>query len=57
MIVLCFGTFTLCSSPFMLTRITFSRVPIIGGKELDLHHLFVEVTSRGGLEKVERIFS
>ncbi|XXG78785.1 hypothetical protein AAC387_Pa08g2652 [Persea americana] len=27
-------------------------VPIIGGKELDLHHLFVEVTSRGGLEKV-----
>lgn len=33
--------------------ITFSRVPIIGGKELDLHHLFVEVTSRGGLEKVE----
>lgn len=56
MIVLCFGTFTLCSSPFMLTRITFFRVPIIGGKELDLHHLFVEVTSRGGLEKVERIF-
>ncbi|RWR87210.1 high mobility group B protein 15-like protein isoform X1 [Cinnamomum micranthum f. kanehirae] len=38
--------------PSMLTRITFSRVPIIGGKELDLHHLFVEVTSRGGLEKV-----
>ncbi|KAL6002787.1 hypothetical protein ACLOJK_023009 [Asimina triloba] len=26
-------------------------VPIIGGKELDLHRLFVEVTSRGGLEK------
>lgn len=28
------------------------RIPIIGGKELDLHRLFVEVTSRGGLEKV-----
>ncbi|WOL05984.1 high mobility group B protein 9-like [Canna indica] len=27
-------------------------VPIIGGKGLDLHRLFVEVTSRGGLEKV-----
>lgn len=27
-------------------------VPIIGGKELDLHRLFVEVTSRGGLQKV-----
>ncbi|GKV28694.1 hypothetical protein SLEP1_g37711 [Rubroshorea leprosula] len=29
-------------------------IPIIGGKELDLHRLFVEVTSRGGLEKVVR---
>ncbi|OVA01388.1 ARID/BRIGHT DNA-binding domain [Macleaya cordata] len=27
-------------------------VPTIGGKALDLHQLFVEVTSRGGLEKV-----
>ncbi|KAG6475803.1 hypothetical protein ZIOFF_065032 [Zingiber officinale] len=27
-------------------------VPIIGGKGLDLHRLFVEVTSRGGIEKV-----
>ncbi|KAG6520477.1 hypothetical protein ZIOFF_017533 [Zingiber officinale] len=27
-------------------------VPIIGGKGLDLHLLFVEVTSRGGIEKV-----
>ncbi|MCH98791.1 high mobility group B protein 10-like [Trifolium medium] len=27
-------------------------VPTIGGKPLDLHHLFVEVTSRGGIEKV-----
>ncbi|KAJ8491929.1 hypothetical protein OPV22_013650 [Ensete ventricosum] len=27
-------------------------VPIIGGKDLDLHRLFVEVTSRGGIEKV-----
>ncbi|CAA6659799.1 unnamed protein product [Spirodela intermedia] len=26
-------------------------VPTIGGKELDLHRLFVEVTSRGGIEK------
>ncbi|KAF8409822.1 hypothetical protein HHK36_005901 [Tetracentron sinense] len=29
-------------------------VPTIGGKPLDLHRLFVEVTSRGGLEKVIR---
>ncbi|GAA0138539.1 hypothetical protein LIER_00266 [Lithospermum erythrorhizon] len=28
------------------------KVPIIGGKPVDLHHLFVEVTSRGGIEKV-----
>ncbi|KAI3408427.1 uncharacterized protein J3R85_020263 [Psidium guajava] len=27
-------------------------IPIIGGKELDLHRLFVEVTSRGGIEKI-----
>lgn len=27
-------------------------IPIIGGRELDLHRLFVEVTSRGGLEKI-----
>ncbi|KAJ4826765.1 hypothetical protein Tsubulata_001952 [Turnera subulata] len=27
-------------------------VPTVGGKALDLHHLFVEVTSRGGIEKV-----
>ncbi|OVA03641.1 ARID/BRIGHT DNA-binding domain [Macleaya cordata] len=29
-------------------------IPIIGGNELDLHRLFVEVTSRGGIEKVIR---
>ncbi|KAK8506269.1 hypothetical protein V6N13_100320 [Hibiscus sabdariffa] len=29
-------------------------IPIIGGKELDLHRLFVEVTSRGGIEKLVR---
>lgn len=28
------------------------KIPTIGGKPLDLHHLFVEVTSRGGIEKV-----
>ncbi|KAJ3697400.1 hypothetical protein LUZ61_001105 [Rhynchospora tenuis] len=27
-------------------------IPIIGGKDLDLHKLFREVTSRGGIEKV-----
>ncbi|KAL1323212.1 hypothetical protein HN51_068278 [Arachis hypogaea] len=27
-------------------------IPIIGGKELDLFHLFIEVTSRGGIEKI-----
>ncbi|KAK4266524.1 hypothetical protein QN277_027427 [Acacia crassicarpa] len=29
-------------------------IPIIGGKELDLHQLFLEVTSRGGIEKIIR---
>ncbi|KAK9288775.1 hypothetical protein L1049_017239 [Liquidambar formosana] len=29
-------------------------IPIVGGKELDLHRLFVEVTSRGGIEKIIR---
>ncbi|WCJ33199.1 HMG (high mobility group) box protein with ARID/BRIGHT DNA-binding domain [Euphorbia peplus] len=29
-------------------------IPIIGGRELDLHRLFVEVTSRGGFEKIIR---
>uniref|UniRef100_A0ACD5ZLW7 Uncharacterized protein n=1 Tax=Avena sativa TaxID=4498 RepID=A0ACD5ZLW7_AVESA len=29
------------------------RVPIIGGKDLDLHQLFKEVTSRGGIDKVK----
>ncbi|KAL9321589.1 hypothetical protein ACSQ67_009642 [Phaseolus vulgaris] len=28
------------------------KVVIVGGKSLDLHRLFVEVTSRGGIEKV-----
>ncbi|XP_072976532.1 high mobility group B protein 9 [Typha angustifolia] len=27
-------------------------IPVIGGKDLDLHLLYVEVTKRGGLEKV-----
>ncbi|XP_058180933.1 high mobility group B protein 15 isoform X2 [Rhododendron vialii] len=29
-------------------------IPIIGGKDLDLHRLFVEVTARGGIEKIVR---
>ncbi|PSS23975.1 High mobility group B protein, partial [Actinidia chinensis var. chinensis] len=29
-------------------------IPIIGGKDLDLHRLFVEVTSRGGILKIIR---
>nr|GEW47552.1 high mobility group B protein 15-like [Tanacetum cinerariifolium] len=28
------------------------RIPIVGGTDLDLHRLFVEVTSRGGIKKV-----
>ncbi|KAI8557385.1 hypothetical protein RHMOL_Rhmol04G0006900 [Rhododendron molle] len=30
------------------------KVPTIGGRALDLHRLFLEVTSRGGIEKVIR---
>ncbi|KAL8172255.1 hypothetical protein V2J09_024059 [Rumex salicifolius] len=29
-------------------------IPIIGGRDLDLHKLFVEVTTRGGIEKILR---
>ncbi|KAK9077634.1 hypothetical protein SSX86_005971 [Deinandra increscens subsp. villosa] len=28
------------------------RIPVIGGSSLDLHRLFIEVTSRGGIEKI-----
>ncbi|XP_057765359.1 high mobility group B protein 10 [Salvia miltiorrhiza] len=28
------------------------RIPTVGGSSLDLHRLFIEVTSRGGIEKV-----
>ena len=31
---------------------SYNRIPIIGGQDLDLHKLFVEVTSRGGIDKV-----
>jgi ARID/BRIGHT DNA binding domain len=34
----------------------FGRIPIIGGKDLDLHKLFKEVTHRGGIQKVKEIF-
>ncbi|KAJ6734489.1 HIGH MOBILITY GROUP B PROTEIN 15 [Salix purpurea] len=37
-----------------VTFISNCRFPIIGGKELNLHRLFVEVTSRGGIEKIIR---
>ncbi|XP_068337881.1 high mobility group B protein 9-like [Pyrus communis] len=36
---------------FMINTSKF-MVPVIGGKELDLHILYVEVTRRGGFEKV-----
>ncbi|KAL8162867.1 hypothetical protein V2J09_014356 [Rumex salicifolius] len=29
-------------------------IPIIGGRDLDLHKLFVEVTTRGGIERILR---
>ncbi|KAL4578439.1 hypothetical protein LXL04_014562 [Taraxacum kok-saghyz] len=28
------------------------KIPIVGGKDLDLHRLFMEVTSRGGIKRV-----
>jgi len=37
----------------LLTLLFFVRVPIIGGKDLDLHQLYKEVTSRGGIDKVK----
>jgi hypothetical protein len=32
-------------------------VPIIGGKDLDLHQLYKEVTSRGGIDKVRNEYN
>ena len=40
-----------CCVLFLLVIISL-RIPVIGGKELDLHVLYVEVTERGGYEKV-----
>ncbi|CAL1354485.1 unnamed protein product [Linum trigynum] len=37
---------------FHSTMGTKFMIPIIGGRELDLHRLFVEVTQRGGLQKI-----
>lgn len=34
----------------------FYRVPTIAKRVIDLHRLFVEVTSRGGVEKVWLLF-
>jgi hypothetical protein len=34
----------------------FYRVPTIAKRIIDLHRLFVEVTSRGGVEKVWLLF-
>lgn len=45
-------------SALLLTRSCFiCRIPIIGGRELDLHRLFVEVTARGGMAKVRKTVS
>lgn len=46
-----------CFIPFHFLTLVLStyascRIPVIGGKDLDLHHLFVEVTSRGGIGRV-----
>ncbi|XP_057546111.1 high mobility group B protein 15 isoform X2 [Amaranthus tricolor] len=39
---------------FHATMATKFMIPIIGGQDLDLHKLFVEVTSRGGIDKILR---
>ncbi|KAH7866134.1 hypothetical protein Vadar_016032 [Vaccinium darrowii] len=35
-------------------NVCFCRIPIIGGKDLDLHWLFVEVASCGGIAKMQQ---
>lgn len=38
---------------FLRTRnVPFNRVPTLGHRELDLHKLYEEVTSRGGVQSV-----
>ncbi|CAN1144461.1 High mobility group B protein 15 [Linum perenne] len=39
---------------FHLSMGTKFMIPIIGGRDLDLHRLFVEVTQRGGIHKILR---
>ncbi|KAF9606771.1 hypothetical protein IFM89_028147 [Coptis chinensis] len=48
------GVFMSTLEKLHATMRTKFMIPVIGGKELDLHRLFVEVTSRGGIEKVVR---
>lgn len=36
----------------IFAHVIIPRIPVIGGKELDLHVLYVEVTRRSGYEKV-----
>ncbi|KAM7252828.1 hypothetical protein ACFE04_025446 [Oxalis oulophora] len=47
-------TFMSTLEKFHATMGTKFMIPVIGGNDLDLHRLFVEVTSRGGIEKVIR---
>lgn len=44
--------FILCLEKLHTLMGTKFMIPVIGGRELDLHRLFVEVTSRGGFEKI-----
>ncbi|PHU01393.1 hypothetical protein BC332_31180 [Capsicum chinense] len=41
-----------CLKNFHSVLSTKNTIPVIGGKELDLHVLYVEVTKRGGFDKV-----
>ncbi|CAK9178367.1 unnamed protein product [Ilex paraguariensis] len=44
--------FVLCIFVLEFSSVIFKRVPVIGGKELNLHALYIEVTKRGGYDKV-----
>ena len=50
--ILLFYMFDVFSNPPFFFTCGILRIPVIGGKELDLHVLYVEVTKRGGYEKV-----
>jgi hypothetical protein len=51
-LVLGFWASDIACEQFRINKLVLFRIPKIAGKDLDLHLLYIEVTSRGGLQQV-----